>query len=129
MSSRNTQISVTIPALNEEKTILNLLKCFRKQTFKDFEVIVVDNGSRDKTKAIVQKEIKQKKFILKLLNEPKKGVGYARKKGMDDAAKRNIPYLAGTDADTIVPSNWLEKILSSFERTQADLLLGYLGYD
>jgi cellulose synthase/poly-beta-1,6-N-acetylglucosamine synthase-like glycosyltransferase len=49
------KISVIIPALNEEKYILNSLEGLKKQSFKDFEVIVSDGGSSDRTREIARK--------------------------------------------------------------------------
>lgn len=51
---RTPQFSVIIPALNEEKFVGNLLESLVQQTYKDFEVIVVDGKSKDKTVAVVQ---------------------------------------------------------------------------
>lgn len=126
---RTPKISVTIPALNESETILKLLKSFRDQTCRDFEVIVVDNGSTDNTRDLVLEEIHLELFPLKLLSEEKKGVGFARRKGMDDALTRGVPYLAGTDADSVLPSNWIESIIGTFEETSADCLFGLSDLD
>lgn len=122
--STDPKLSVIIPALNEEQCIQQLLDSFRRQTRNDFEVIIVDNGSSDKTLGIVSEEIKKGFFQLRLLEEPQIGIGYTRKRGMDKAAKCGTPYLAGTDADTIVPSEWVASIMKTFEETDADLLLG-----
>ncbi len=123
------RISVTVPALNEEETIPKLLESFRNQTRKDFEVIIVDNSSTDETRNIVLEEIKRRSFNLKLLTEDKKGVGFSRRKGMDDASSRSIPFLAGTDADSIVPNNWIEVIGKGFDDTNADCLFGLARHD
>ena len=46
-------ISVVIPLYNKEKSIAQTLECVLNQTYKDFEVIVVDDGSKDNSAAIV----------------------------------------------------------------------------
>ncbi len=46
-------ISVVIPLYNKEKSIAQTLECMLNQTYKDFEVIVVDDGSKDNSAAIV----------------------------------------------------------------------------
>lgn len=122
-------ISVTVPALNEEKVIGKLLESFRDQTYKNFEVIVVDNGSTDNTKDVVLEEIALNLFPLHLLVENKKGVGFSRRKGMDDSALRNIPFLAGTDADSTVPINWIETILHTFKAEDVDCVFGLANLD
>lgn len=125
------KISVTIPALNEEANLSALFEGFRNQTIprEDFEVIIVDNGSCDRTREIVQDETGIANYRLRLLAEDKKGVGYARRKGMNDAAERGIRYLAGTDADSSVPPTWIADILNMFEKTGADCLFGSGEWD
>jgi len=102
----NPPISVVIPAFNEEKFIERTLVSLMNQDFKDFELIVVDNNSQDRTGQIAER------FGAKVVFEPKEGVGYSRQAGFM-AAK--APIIATTDADTIVPPNWLSKILKGFE--------------
>lgn len=92
-------------------------------------MIIVDNGSCDRTRGIVQDEIGIASYQLRLLAEDKKGVGYARRKGMNDAAARGIQYLAGTDADSAVPATWIADILSAFDKTGADCLFGSGEWD
>jgi glycosyltransferase involved in cell wall biosynthesis len=91
-------ISVIIPAFNEEKFLGNCLFSLKNQDFNDFEIIVVDNNSRDKTSKIA------KKFGVKLVSEKNQGAALARNRGAKEA-KGEI--LAFTDADTILPKNWL----------------------
>lgn len=55
MVSRKIKISVIIPAFNEENFLWNCLKSLKEQDFKDFEIIVVDNNSKDKTKRDCEK--------------------------------------------------------------------------
>lgn len=124
MNNNTPKVSVTIPAWNEGKVISKLLESFRNQTCKDFEVIVVDNNSTDNTKDVVLEEAKLQFFPLLLLTENKKGVGFARCKGMSDAAARNILFLAGTDADSTVPVNWIETIIQTFENEEVDCIFG-----
>ena len=124
MYNNTPKVSVTVPAWNEGKVISKLLESFRNQTCKDFEVIVVDNNSTDNTKDIVLEESKLQFFPLRLLTESRKGVGFARCKGMNDAASRNILFLAGTDADSTVPINWIETIIQTFESQAVDCIFG-----
>lgn len=100
-------ISVVIPAFNEEKRIASCLKSLQSQTVEPYEIIVVDNNSTDKTSEIA------KSMGAKVIIETHKGVSYARNKGFREA-KGDI--IARTDADTIVPSNWIESINAHFEK-------------
>jgi glycosyltransferase involved in cell wall biosynthesis len=100
------KISVIIPAFNEEKFLGNCLFSLKEQDFKDFEIIVVDNNSTDKTAEIA------KKFGAILVSEKNQGVAFARNRGAK-IAKGEI--LVFTDADTILPKNWLLRIQKEFE--------------
>ena len=63
--------SIIIPTYNEEKDISKCLESLENQAFKDFEIIVVDDGSTDKTREIVRKFKK-----VKLIKGKHKGPGY-----------------------------------------------------
>jgi glycosyltransferase involved in cell wall biosynthesis len=109
------KISVIIPAFNEEKFLGNCLLSLKEQDFKDFEIIVVDNNSTDKTREIA------KKFGVILVLEKNQGVAFARNKGAK-IAKGEI--LVFTDADTILPKNWLSRIKEEFERDKELIAFG-----
>lgn len=102
----NPLISVVIPAFQEEKFLPRVLQSVLGQEYKNFELIVVDNNSSDKTAEIA------KKFGAKVLFEPRQGVGFARQAGFL-AAKGDI--IATTDADAILPENWLSRIAKEFK--------------
>jgi glycosyltransferase involved in cell wall biosynthesis len=108
-------VSVIVPAFNEEKFLGNCLESLENQDFKDFEIIVVDNNSTDKTAEIA------KKFGVILVSEKNQGVAFARNKGAN-AAKGEI--LVFTDADTILPKNWLSRIQKEFEKDKKFVAFG-----
>ena len=109
--SSNELISVVIPAYNEEKAIKKCLNSLVRQKTKfRFEVIVVDNNSSDNTVAVA-KEFKNN-LILKIVKEKIQGRGAARYAGFE-AAKGTIIFT--TDADTILPSDWIERYIESFQ--------------
>jgi glycosyltransferase involved in cell wall biosynthesis len=99
-------ISIVIPAHNEEQFLSETLRAIKTQTYKNFEVIVVDNNSTDATAQIA------KAYGARVISESIKGVAAARQAGFM-AAKGSI--IASTDADTIVPHNWLSRISEKFE--------------
>ncbi len=108
------KISVVIPAYNEEKYLSTCLESLKKQTFHDFEIIVVNNNSTDKTAEVA------KKYGVHVIQEPKKGVGAARKKGF---AQAKGEIIVSTDADCTFPKNWLEKIHQSFAKDKKIIAL------
>jgi len=100
-------ISVVIPAYNEEKSLAKTLKSLARQTYKPKEIIVVDNGSTDKTAQIAHK------YGAKVIYEPQKSVAFARQKGFDAATGEII---ATTDSDSIVPPDWLTTFVREFAK-------------
>ena len=107
-------ISVVIPAYNEEQYLNRCLTALARQTYPAdrFEVIVVDNNSTDATAEIARR------YGVRMITEPRKGVAYARQAGF--AAARGT-IIASTDADTVVPPFWVERITEHF---RADPALG-----
>ena len=98
-------ITVVIPALNEEEFIGDCLRSIRAQTLSPDEIIVVDNGSTDRTVEIAE-ELADRVIII-----PDVGIVALRQAGAE-AAK--YPIIVSTDADTTYPSFWLEKLLRHF---------------
>jgi len=102
------KISIIIPVYNEEKRLAKCISSVLNQTYKDYELIFVDNNSNDKSKQIVLDSKKNDQRI-KYLFESKQGRGAARYKG-EINAKGDIIVM--TDADCIAPKNWLKKLIS-----------------
>jgi O-antigen biosynthesis protein len=103
------KISIIIPVYNGEKTITQCLTSILAQNYPNYEIIVVDNGSTDRTKEIVSKH------AVILLSEIQKGRGAARNTG-ERNAKGDIILM--TDSDCIVPRDWISSMV-------APLLKGY----
>ena len=74
------KVSIIIPTYNEEKVISRCLESLQKQTYKDFEIILVDDGSVDQTLHILQ-AFKEKDKRIKVLSQPHGGPGPARNLG------------------------------------------------
>ena len=102
-------ISVIVPTFNEEEGVEACLKSLCDQTLPrdQYEIIVVDGNSKDKTREIAEK------YADKVFIQTGKKVGGARNDGAM-AAKYDI--LATTDADCFRPRDWLEKILAVFAK-------------
>ena len=113
------KFSIVIIALNEERYIGTILKCLTEQTYKDFEVIVVDGQSEDKTIEVVD-EFKDK-LDLKAIISDKRGHGYQRNLGAKNAKYENIIFF---DADNYIPSNFIEGLVSFLKENSVDCLTG-----
>jgi len=89
--------SIIIPAYNAEKTIEKCLKSVASQNFHDYEIIVVNDGSEDKTLALLEKWQRRNALInLRIINQDNRGLGAARNTAINLAKGE---YCALLDAD------------------------------
>ena len=113
-------LSVICPCFNEEEYIRGLLDFFVSSAPKDKELLLVDGGSRDKTKLIIQEYQKNHKNI-SLLDNPQKIVPFALNKAIPQC-KANI--IVRLDAHTKYAPDYFEKVLETFEKAEADIVGG-----
>jgi len=99
--------SVIIPLYNKEKYIQNTLNCVLNQSFDNFEIIVVNDGSTDRSLEILEEFADSR---LKIINQPNQGVSAARNIGMENAQANYFCFL---DAD----DTWKENHLQVFYDT------------
>lgn len=100
--------SIVIPALNEERFLPLLLADLSKQTFKDFEVVVIDGNSSDKTVPETQKF--EKKIKLHIFSTKKSNVSHQRNLG---ATRSVAPWIIFMDADNRIEKDFLKKLIYS----------------
>lgn len=104
------KLSFIIPAYNEEKRIEQCVRSIISQrNLPEYEVIVVDNNSKDRTVEIVQKNFPE----VRIVKEPKQGMTIARNRGAKEAAGDMLVFF---DADVVVPRHWSERMLSVFAK-------------
>lgn len=115
MNSKNPKISVVIPALNEEKYIGHCLESFKKQTFVNFELIVVDGGSTDNTCRLAQN------YGAEVFKITGSNICQARQKGAEEA-KGDI--IVGADADTTYPPSHLDRIEADYNQNKQIVAVG-----
>lgn len=96
-------ISVIIPFFNSEKTLDTCIKSILKQTINNYEIILIDNNSTDKSKEIALSYSKQYKSI-KYYNIKKQSVSAARNKGLNES-KGNI--VCFVDSDDFISKEYL----------------------
>ena len=99
-------LSIVMPVYNRERYITASVKSILSQTFSDFEFIIVNDGSTDKTKEIIE-NFKDERIIL-ISNESNKGIVYSRNKGLSVAKGK---YVGMFDSDdTAFPNKFEEQI-------------------
>ncbi|OGY64334.1 MAG: hypothetical protein A3B92_00060 [Candidatus Harrisonbacteria bacterium RIFCSPHIGHO2_02_FULL_42_16] len=116
-------LSLIIPAYNEEKSIGDCLDyAIANSSGKFMEIIVIDNASSDRTRAIAESK------GVTVISEAKKGVMRARQRGFETARGDLLAFI---DADTRMPRGWPEKILEEFTNNPRSACLSgpYIYYD
>ena len=112
------KVSVIIPCFNQEKYISECLDAVEKQTLQDMEIIIINDGSTDKSLDIIKKYAKQDSRI-KVINQPNKGVVYARNTAIKLAQS---PYIFPLDADDIIANNYLELAYGAMTSGLGDII-------
>jgi glycosyltransferase involved in cell wall biosynthesis len=115
--NKNPLISVVITTYNRENLVVRALKSVLIQTFKDFEVLVVDDGSTDNTRQVIQEIQKEDKRVVYVYQE-NKGWPSALNTGLSNAQGRYIAFLDSDD-------EWLPEKLEK----QISFLENYKNFD
>lgn len=115
-------ISIIIPAYNVEKYIDRCLDSITNQTYNNTEIIIINDGSIDKTKEKLESWRKKDKRI-KVINKKNEGVSIARNDGIDISRGKYIFFF---DGDDTVEINCIEKVISEICKQDYDTVLyGY----
>lgn len=112
-------ISIILPVYNAEKTLNRCLESIVSQSFRNWELVVVDDGSTDRSTEIIESFMAQNKRIV-LYRKKNGGVGSARNYGLKEAKGE---YLTFVDGDDWLDRDYLDKLYASAH--SYDLVLSY----
>lgn len=98
--------SFIVPVYNTEKYLKKCLDSLVNQTYKDFEIIVVNDGSTDKSSSIISKYQKKYKNII-VINKENEGLSMARNRGVQKSSGK---YIIFVDSDDYVSNKLLEEV-------------------
>lgn len=118
MPEDNPFFSVIIPVFNAELTIVECVQSVLAQTFVDFEIIIINDGSNDETKTLLEDFCKVFSKI-KIFHQDNQGVSSARNVGLTLSAGEYIAFL---DADDFWYPNKLNEYYVSIKKQQPDVL-------
>ena len=114
----NPKVSVIVPAFNVEKYISKCLLSLLNQTLKDIEIVVINDGSTDKTLEIVEKFEELDKRI-RIINQENQKQGAARNRGMEIATGE---YIGFVDSDDWVDLDYFEKLYLAAKKYNSDIV-------
>lgn len=122
MGSENIMVSIVIPIYNVEKYLRKCIDSILNQSFKDFEIILVNDGSTDSSLYICNEYIKKDKRI-KLINKANGGSSSARNAGLNVAKGKYISFI---DPDDCINENYFNIFINKAEMNNCDVIVS--GY-
>jgi len=116
-------VSIVIATYNRADILPRCLDAVAEQTYKDFEVLIVDDGSQDGTVAFVEALAREKPHlgIRLLVNETNRGANASRNRGIREAEGELVAFL---DSDCIADRDWLENLLTGFVSEEVAAVTG-----
>lgn len=112
-------ISIIVPVYNVDKYLETCVASLIAQTYEDFEIILINDGSTDGSAAICDKWAEKDRRV-RVLHQENKGLAEVRNKGLELARGE---YIAWVDSDDYVDKHYLEYLMSTMETTGADMVM------
>lgn len=127
------KVSIIMPCFNAQSTVSYAIKSLERQTYDNFELIAVDDGSLDDTAKVIESFVGKVKFDIVLVRQENKGVAAARNEALVQAGGDCIAFL---DADDVYDDRFLEILVNAMEKNDgADIALcsfkriGHIDYE
>lgn len=119
------KVSIIVPVYNAEKYVLETVACVKAQTYANWELLLVEDGSTDTSRQTLYKmQEESPDERIKVILQENSGAAKARNRGLAEASGRYIAFL---DADDIWEKEKLEKQLAFMEEKQA--VFSFTGYE
>lgn len=118
------EVSVIIPVYNNEKYVEKCIRSVMEQTFRDLEIIVINDGSTDGSGEILER-LAAEDGRVRLISQENGGVAAARNSGIDDAEGK---YLTFVDGDDYIHRDYIKKFYDFAEKNKAEMVICGLTY-
>ena len=120
----NELISIVVPIYNVENYLRQCLDSISEQTYKNFECILINDGSTDNSKQIAEEYLTDSRF--KLINQSNKGLSEARNTGISHIREEST-FVAFVDSDDYIYPDFLETLIEHIE-DDVDIIEGMIDY-
>lgn len=125
MSGKESLVSIVMPVYNVESYIGYSLKSVLHQTYTDIELIIVDDGSKDKSIEIAKGILKDEDIKYSIISQKNSGQGMARNRGLQEASGSWICFL---DSDDVLHPFAIEELVSCGKNENADIVFSEFQY-
>ena len=117
-------LAIVIPVFNSGKYLSEFMDSLLTQSFNDFDIYIINDGSTDNSLEILNK-YKQLDTRINLISQLNKGVGSARNRGMDEVLKSKVKYryIYFCDSDDILEANFIENSIRNIKLNNVDMLI------
>ena len=113
------KVSIVVPIYNVEKYLAQCLESLVNQTFKDIEILAINDGSTDQSQRIVDEYVKKYDFVKSYVKE-NGGLSDARNFGMKKVTGK---YIAFIDSDDLIEENAIELMYNKAEKDELDIVI------
>lgn len=113
-------ITVVVPCYNVEKYVEKCLDSIMKQTYKNLEIILVEDCSTDNTYNVIKNYSKKDKRIKLIKNEKNSGLSFSRNAGIKAATGKYISFI---DSDDYITENFYEDLLEAMKKNKAEVAM------
>lgn len=120
------ELTVFTPTYNRAHTLPRVYKSLLRQTCKDFEWLIIDDGSSDNTKALVDNWISEGSLTIRYVYQENQGMHGAHNTAYDNIS---TPLCVCIDSDDFMPDDAVEKIITFWKEKGSDKFAGFIGLD
>lgn len=114
------KISVIVPVYNRKELLAACVKSLLEQTYRDFELCIVDDGSTDGTEILCD-ELQKEDSRIRVLHVKNGGAAYARRRGVEQASGEWILFV---DSDDTMPADALRRLFQATSQN-TDIVIGF----
>lgn len=115
----NTEISIIVPVYNVEKYLSECINSILAQSFPDYELILIDDGSKDNSGRLCD-DYARRDARIKVVHKENAGVSEARNSGLDIAVGEYVTFI---DSDDCVNPDYLDYLISEIRKQKVDMVL------
>ena len=117
------KVTIIIPVYNSEKYIGKCLDSILQQTYQDFEILVVNDGSKDNSQEVINKYKEKYPDKINAIEQDNKGVARTRNESIQKVKSKYIMFM---DNDDYLDKDYIETFVKEIERDNYDAVVG--GY-